>query len=67
MEMKLQPLTKLDKEKKTLSKKFDDDVMLENYGIIAIFPIYGKFRAIQKPIFRRIVCKIYIFINSTLF
>ena len=67
MYMKLEPLTKLHKEKKTLSKKFDDDVMLENYGIIAIFPIYGKFRAIQKPNFRRIVCKIYIFINSTLF
>ena len=47
--MKLGPVPKLDKRNKTLTKKFDDDVMSENYDVIAILPIYGKFGAIRKP------------------
>ena len=46
IDMKLGPVTKLDKRKKTTSKKFDDDVMLENCDVIVIFPIYGQFGAI---------------------
>ena len=64
--MKLGPVTKLDKGNKTTSKKFDDDVMLENCDVIAIFPIYGQFGAIWKPDSGCIVCKTYIFINSNL-
>ena len=41
--------------------------MLENFDFIAIFPIYGQSGAIWKPDSGRIVCKIYIFINSNLF
>ena len=35
--MKLGPVPKLDKRNKTPSKKFDDDVISENYEVIAIF------------------------------
>ena len=38
--MNLGPVTKFDKKNKITSKKFDDDVMSENYDVIAIFPIY---------------------------
>ena len=38
--MNLGPVTKFDKKNKTTSKKFDDDVMPENYDVMAIFPIY---------------------------
>ena len=64
--MKLGPVTNLDKIYKTTSKKRDDDVMSENCDVIHIFPIYGQFGAIQKPDSGRMVCKIYIFINSNL-
>ena len=57
--MKLEPVTKLDKRNKTMSKKFDDDVMSENFDVIAIFPIHGQFGAILKPDSGQIVCKIY--------
>ena len=66
IDMKLGPATKLDKKNKTPSKKFDDDVMLENYDVIVISPIYLQFGAIQKPDSGRIVYKTYIFINSNL-
>ena len=62
--MKLGPVTKLDKRNKATSKKFDNDVMLANCEFIVIFPIYGQFEAIRKLDSGRIVCKIYIFINS---
>ena len=39
---------------------------MENYNIIAIFPMYNQFGAIWKPDSGRIVCKICIFINSNL-
>ena len=64
--MKLGPATKLDKRNNTTSKKFDDDVMSENCDVIAIFLIYGQFRAILKPDFGCRVCKKYVFINSNL-
>ena len=66
--MKLEPETKPDKRNKikATSKKLDDDVMSENCDVIAIFPICSQFGAIWKPDSGRIVCKNYIFINSTL-
>ena len=43
--MKRGPVTRLDKRNKTTSKKFYDDVISENYDVIVIFPIYGRFGA----------------------
>ena len=37
--MKTGPVTKLDKRNKTTSKKFDDEVISENCGVVASFPI----------------------------
>ena len=37
IDMKLGPVTKLDKRNKTKSKKFDHDVMPQNCDVIAIF------------------------------
>ena len=62
--MELEPVTKTDKRNKTMSKKINNYVMLENCDGIVIFPIYGQFGAIWKPDFRRIVCKPYILIKS---
>ena len=45
--MKLRLVTKLDKRNNTTSKNFDGDVILANCNVIAIFPIYGEFGAIQ--------------------
>ena len=64
--MKLEPVTKLDKRNRSLSKKIYDDVIPINCDVIVIFPIFGKFGAIRKPDSGRTVCKIYIFINSNL-
>ena len=47
--MKLKQVTKLDKRNKTMSKKFDDDVMSTNDEVIVIFKIQGLFGAIRKP------------------
>ena len=66
IDIKLKPVTKPDKRNKITSKKFDDDVNSENFDAIAIFSIYGQFRAICKLDSGRIVCKTYIFINSNL-
>ena len=66
IEMKLRPVTKLDKRNKTTSKKFDDDVLSGSCGVIVIFPIYGQSGAILKPDSGRIMCRTYIFINSNL-
>ena len=57
--MKLGPVTKLDKKNKTTSKKFDDNVMLESYDVIAIFQISVQFGAIWKPDSGHIICKTY--------
>ena len=64
--MKLGPVTKLHERNKITSKKFDGDVMSENYDVIVIFSIYSKFGAIRKPDSGHIVCKTYVFINSNL-
>ena len=48
MDMKLGPVTKLDKRNKTMSKKFDDNVISENGVVIVIFSIYGQFGALQS-------------------
>ena len=42
IDMKLGPVTKLDKGNKTTSKKFDDDVMSANCDVIVMFPNYGQ-------------------------
>ena len=47
--MKLGPVTKFDKRKKTTSKKFDVDVMSRNCDVIFIFPIFGQFGAVWRP------------------
>ena len=64
--MKLGPVIKLDKRNKAMSKKFDDDVMSENFDVIVIFSIYCQFGAIQKPDSGRRVCKRYVFKNRNL-
>ena len=45
---KLGPVTKINKRNKTTSKKFDDDVMLENCDVIVIFRIFGQFGAVWR-------------------
>ena len=64
--MKFGPVTKLHKRNKTMSKKFDNDVMLENRDVTVIFPIYGQFGTIRKLDSGHIICKTYVFINSDL-
>ena len=44
--MKLGLVTKLNKGNKKTSKNFDNEVILENCDVIAIFLIYGQFGAI---------------------
>ena len=56
IDMKLGPVTKLDKRNKKISKRFDDDIMSTNCDVNVIFPIYDQFGAIPKPDFGRIVC-----------
>ena len=64
--MELGPVTKLDKINKIMSRKFDDNVMSANCGVIAIFSIYGQFGAFRMSDSGRIVRKTYIFIISNL-
>ena len=52
IDMKLGPVTKLDKRNKAMSKKIDDDNMYLNCDVIVIFVIYDQFEAIQKLDFR---------------
>ena len=66
IDMKLVPVTKIDKRNKTTSKKCDGEVMSANCDVLVIFPIYGQLKAIRNPDAGRIVCKTYIFINSNL-
>ena len=47
-DIKLRPVTKLEKRNKIIPKNFDDDVMSEDCDIIATFPIYDQFGAIRK-------------------
>ena len=66
IDIKLGPVIKLDKRNKATSKKFDDDVMPENYDVIVIIPIYGQFGAICKPDSGRIVCNTLFIVCITL-
>ena len=65
--MKLGSVTKLDKKNKNPSKKFDVDVMSEDFDVIVIFQIFGQFGAVRRPDSRHRVCKSYVFSNSNLF
>ena len=49
--MKLGPVTKLDKRNTGNQKKIDDDVILENFDVIAFSLIYGQFAVMRKPDF----------------
>ena len=60
------PVTKLDNSNTTTPKNFYSEVMLENCDVTVILPIYGEFGVIRKPDSGRMVCKIFIFINSNL-
>ena len=62
-DIKLGPVTKLNKRNKTTLKKFDENVTPENCDAITIFSIYGQFGATRKPDSGCIVCKAFI-INS---
>ena len=42
--MKLRSLISLENTNE-MTLKIEDDVMLENYDVIVIFPIYGRFQA----------------------
>ena len=49
IDMKLGPVTKIDKRNKTTSKKFDDDVMSKHCDVIVIFWTFGEFGAVRIP------------------
>ena len=64
IDMKLWPVTKLNKRNTATSKKIDDGVLLVGFNVIIIFLIYGQFGAIRRPDSGRMVWKTYIFINN---
>ena len=64
--MKLGPVTEIDRRRKTMSKKFDVDVMSENCDVIVTFRIFGQFGAVQRPDSGHRVDNSYIFSNSNL-
>ena len=66
IDIKLEPVTKLDKRSTTTSKKLYDSVMLGNCDVIVIFQIYDQFGAIRTKESGRFVCNTYIFIISNL-
>ena len=43
IDMKLEPVTKIDKRNKLILKKIDGDVLSANCNVIVIFPIDGQF------------------------
>ena len=62
IDMKLGPVTKLDKtnmaikkKKKKKKKKIDDDTISANCDFIVFFLIYGQFTVIRKPDSERMV------------
>ena len=65
IDLKLEPVTKLDK-RHTMSKKIDNDIRLANYDVIITFTIYGWFRANWNPDSGHMVYDLYIFIKSNL-
>ena len=48
MNMKIGPVTKLNRRNKTTPKKFNDDAIFTNFNVIVVFTIYGQFGAICK-------------------
>ena len=64
--MKLGLVTKLDKKNKKTSKKFDVNLMSENYDVIVIFRSFGQFGAIRRLDSGHRVCKSYVFSKSSL-
>ena len=66
IDIKLGPVTRLDRGNTSTSKKIDDDVMSTDCDVIVFFLIYGQFATIRKPDSRCMVYKTYIFINSNL-
>ena len=64
--MKLGPVTKLEKRKRSMSKKIDDNVFLANCDVIDVLLIFGQFGAFWKLDSKHMVCETYIFINSNL-
>ena len=59
IDMKLGPVTKLNKGNKTKPKKFDHEVMSQNCDVIVIFSIYCQFGGIRNPDSGCLVCKSY--------
>ena len=66
IDMKLGPVTKLDKRNKKTSKKFDNDAISGNCDVIVIFWIVSQFGAVRRPDSGHSVCKSYVFSNSSL-
>ena len=65
-DMKLTPVTKLNKTNNTTSKKMDDDVMSESCDVIVIFLIFGQFGAFWRLDSGGRVCRSYVFSNSNI-
>ena len=63
IDMKLEPVSKLDKWITTTSKKIDSHFIAANYDFITIFPIFGQFGAIRNLDSGHKVYNAYIFIN----
>ena len=66
IDMKLLPVTKLDKRNRTTSKKVDVNVMSESCDVIVIFWISGQFGAVRRPDSGHRDCKSYVSSNSNL-
>ena len=64
--MKLVPVTKIYKRNSATSKAFYDDDVLAKCDVIENFPIYGQFKAIQRPDSVSMVYITYSFINNYL-
>ena len=62
IDMKLGLVTKFEKRSKATSKKFDNDIMSDNFDVIDNFSIYNQSGAMQKPDSRCINFKTYIFL-----
>ena len=59
IDMRLEPVTKLDRRNKTTSKKSDNNIMSINCGVIVTYLIYNQFGAIRKSGFGSLLCKTY--------
>ena len=66
IDIKLEPVTKLDTRNKAMSTKIDNDAMSKNCDVIIIFLDFGWFGAVRRPDSGLKVCKSYFSINSNL-